>query len=197
VLKVEVTWAQEAAVATEATSVAGGSCGYGSRCSIGGRGEISWLVRCSGQCRVSTRGVREGHRERFEELTLLQTEGSELCLAIVGPAWVRNHLSEGMRITALHHTEMVGELAIRRVAMSSAVELVLGCSPDKTFWVEAVGVVGAEFQKLEERFSRLERPSVRICDMLLGPRARLADCPDEPLDSLGQSWLRGTRWSLS
>jgi hypothetical protein len=108
-----------------------------------------------------------------------------------------DHLSEGMRITALHHTKMVGELAMLRAAMSSAVELVLGCSPDKTFWVEAVGVVVAEFQKLEERFSRLERPSVRICDLLLGPRARLADCLDEPLDSLGQSWLRGRRWSLS
>jgi hypothetical protein len=143
------------------------------------------------------RGVREGHQERFEELTLLQTQGSELCLAIVGPPWMRNHLSEGMRITALHHTEMVGELAILHAAMSSAVELVLGCSPDKTFWVEAVGVVVAEFQKLEERFSRLEQPSVRICDLLLGPRARLANCPNEPLDSLGQSWLRGRRWSLS
>jgi hypothetical protein len=29
------------------------------------------------------------HREQFEELTLLQTWGSELCLAIVGPARVR------------------------------------------------------------------------------------------------------------
>jgi hypothetical protein len=35
------------------------------------------------------------HQEQFEELTLLQTWGSELCLAIAGPPRVRNHLSEG------------------------------------------------------------------------------------------------------
>jgi hypothetical protein len=39
------------------------------------------------------------HREQFEELTLLQTQGYELCLAIVGPPRVRNHLSEGMQIS--------------------------------------------------------------------------------------------------
>jgi hypothetical protein len=32
-------------------------------------------------------------QEQFEELTLLQTRGSKLCLAIVGPPQVRNHLS--------------------------------------------------------------------------------------------------------
>jgi hypothetical protein len=32
------------------------------------------------------------HREQFEELTLLQTQGFELCHAIVGLPWVRNHL---------------------------------------------------------------------------------------------------------
>jgi hypothetical protein len=32
------------------------------------------------------------HQEQFEELTLLQTQGFELCHAIVGLPWVRNHL---------------------------------------------------------------------------------------------------------
>jgi hypothetical protein len=53
----------------------------------------------------------KGRREHFEKLTLLQTQGSELCLAIVGPPSVRNHLLVGIWIVALHHTKMVGELA--------------------------------------------------------------------------------------
>jgi hypothetical protein len=36
------------------------------------------------------------HREQFEELTLLQTQGSKLCHAIVDPPRVRNHLLVGM-----------------------------------------------------------------------------------------------------
>jgi hypothetical protein len=35
-------------------------------------------------------------REHFEELTLLQTWGFELCLAIIDPPQVMNHLSNGM-----------------------------------------------------------------------------------------------------
>jgi hypothetical protein len=41
-------------------------------------------------------GVREVCWERVEELTFLQTQGSEICLDIVGPLRVRSHLSEGM-----------------------------------------------------------------------------------------------------
>jgi hypothetical protein len=77
---------------------------------------------------------------------------------------------------ALHHTEMAGELAALRVAVSSAMESVLGCSPNDTFHAEDVGELAAEFQKLEEWHSRLERPTVRIYDQLLGPppgRAKL------------------------
>jgi hypothetical protein len=51
------------------------------------------------------------HREQFEELTLLQTQGSKLCHAIIGSPRVRNHLSEGMRLAVLRRTEMAGELA--------------------------------------------------------------------------------------
>jgi hypothetical protein len=89
--------------------------------------------------------------EQFEELTLLQTRGSDLCLAIVGPPRVRNHLSEGMRSAAHHHTKMAGELATLRAAVSSAVESVLGRSPDEAFRVEVVGELVAKFQRLEER----------------------------------------------
>jgi hypothetical protein len=45
-------------------------------------------------------------REEFEDLTLLQTRGSELCHAIIGPPRARHHLTEGMWLAALHNTEM-------------------------------------------------------------------------------------------
>jgi hypothetical protein len=90
---------------------------------------------------------------------------------------VRNHLSEGIQLAALRHTEMAGELATNWVKVSSAAESVLGRSPDEIFHIEVVGELVAEFQRLEERCLRLERPATRICDLLLGPphgRARLA-----------------------
>jgi hypothetical protein len=49
------------------------------------------------------------HQAHFEELSLLQTWGSEMCHAIIGPARAK-HLFEGMRLSALCHTEMVREL---------------------------------------------------------------------------------------
>jgi hypothetical protein len=112
-----------------------------------------------------------------------------------GPPRVRNHLSEGMRITALHHTKMVAELAALWTAVSSVVELVLERSPDESFWVEVVHELVAEFWRLEERHSWLEGSDTRICDLLLGPplvRARLADCLDEAAEYLGAelaAWL--------
>jgi hypothetical protein len=128
------------------------------------------------------------HREQFEELTLLQTRGFELCLAITGPPQVRNHLSEGMQIATLHHIEMARELAVLQTAVSSAVEFTLGCSFDETFWVEVMDELVAEFRKLEERCSWLERPSVRIYDLLLAPpsgRDLLIDHLDEAVGQLG------------
>jgi hypothetical protein len=53
--------------------------------------------------------------------------------------------------------------------VTSAAELVLGRSPDETFQVEITDELVAQFRKLEELCSWLERPSVRICDMLLRP----------------------------
>jgi hypothetical protein len=69
------------------------------------------------------------HREQFEELTLLQTPGSELCHAIVGPPWVRHQLSEGMRLVTLRHIEMARELAVLRAAVSSTVESTRPATP--------------------------------------------------------------------
>jgi hypothetical protein len=88
-------------------------------------------------------------QEQFEEFTLLQTRGSKLCLAIIGPSRVRNHILMGMWITALCHTEMAGEPAALRVAVSSTMEFVLGRSPDETLRVEVVDELVADFQHLE------------------------------------------------
>jgi hypothetical protein len=95
------------------------------------------------------------HRQQFVYLTLLQTRGSELCHAIIGPPRVRNHLSEGMRIAALHHTKMVKELTVLEKVVSAAVEFMLGRSPYETFQVEVVDELVPEFQKPEEQNSRL------------------------------------------
>jgi hypothetical protein len=125
---------------------------------------------------------KKGPLEHFEELTLLQTRGSEVCLTIVGPPWLRNHLSEGMHIAALCRTEMVGKLAVLQATVSSTMELALGHSPDETFRVEVVGELVAEFQKLEEQCSWLERRGTSICDLLLGSppgQAWLADHLEE------------------
>jgi hypothetical protein len=133
------------------------------------------------ECRAQEVWKRE-HREQFEELTLPQTRGSELCHAIVSLPWMRHHLTEAMRLAALRHTEIVGELATHRAAVSTVMESVLGHSPSETFCVEVVSELAIEFQKMEYRCSQLERPVVRIYDLFLGPppsRAQLADCLDK------------------
>jgi hypothetical protein len=94
--------------------------------------------------RVREASERE-RREQFEELTLLQTQGSELCHVIIGPPQTRHHLSEGMRLAALRHTEMAGELAVLWAAVSSTTESVLGRSPNNTFRLEVVGELAVEF----------------------------------------------------
>jgi hypothetical protein len=43
------------------------------------------------------------------------------------------------------HTKMTGELATLLAAVSSAVEFMLGCSPNETFRVEIVDELIAEF----------------------------------------------------
>jgi hypothetical protein len=81
---------------------------------------------------------RRKHRERIEELTLLQTQSSELCHAIIGPPRAR-HLSEGMQLVALRHTEMAREVAAFWTAVSSVAESVIGHSPSNTAHAEVVG----------------------------------------------------------
>jgi hypothetical protein len=108
------------------------------------------------------------HRAHFEELNLLQTWGSEMCHAIIGPARAK-HLFEGMWLSALCHTEMVGKLITFWAAVSSVAELVVERSPGNTAHVVVVGELLTKFQKVEDRRSRLERPTRRKCDLLLGP----------------------------
>jgi hypothetical protein len=50
-----------------------------------------------------------------------------------------------------------------------AMKSVLGRSPNENFHVEVVDELVAEFQRLEERISWLERSAVRIYDLLIGP----------------------------
>jgi hypothetical protein len=89
-------------------------------------------------------------QEQFEELTLRQTRGSELCHAIIVPPWARHHLTKGMLLAALHHTEMVGVLAALQVAVSTAAESVLGHLASDTFHVEVVSELATELQKMED-----------------------------------------------
>jgi hypothetical protein len=107
-------------------------------------------------------------QKQFDELSLLQACGSKLCLAIVGLPSVRNYLSERMRVAALRHTKMAGEVAMLQVVVSSSMESVLGSLPDETFWVEVVGELVAKFRRLEGLCSQLERPGATICNRLLG-----------------------------
>jgi hypothetical protein len=68
-----------------------------------------------------------------------------LCLAIIKPTRVRNHLSEGMWITALYHAELAKELATLWVAVFSTADFTLGRSPNETFRVTVVGELVAKF----------------------------------------------------
>jgi hypothetical protein len=50
-----------------------------------------------------------------------------------------------MQATSLHHAEVLGELAMLRVTVSSSIELVLGRSPHETFQVEVMDERVTEF----------------------------------------------------
>jgi hypothetical protein len=52
-----------------------------------------------------------------QELTLLKTRRSELCVEIVSPPTVLGHLSDEMQIATIRHIEMVGQLTSLRVAV--------------------------------------------------------------------------------
>jgi hypothetical protein len=74
-----------------------------------------------------------------------------------------------MWAAALHHTEMAREHAALQATVSSAAELALGRSPNKTSRVEVMNDLVAKFQRWKELCSWLEGPGVRIYDLLLGP----------------------------
>jgi hypothetical protein len=63
---------------------------------------------------------------------------------------------------------MARELAALLAVVTTTVESLLGSSPSDTFHVEVVSELGTEFQKAEDRRSWLERPTTRVCDLLLG-----------------------------
>jgi hypothetical protein len=91
-------------------------------------------------------------------------------------------MSEGLRLAALHHTEVARELAVFWAAVSSTGESVLGRSPSNNARAEVVGELVIEFQKVEELRSKLQWPTARMCNLLLRPppgRAWLADRLDE------------------
>jgi hypothetical protein len=79
--------------------------------------------------------------EQFEELSLLWALDAELCLTIISPSQVRSFLIVRMQVTALHHTGVVRDLTTHRAAVSTAMELVLGHSPNETSMVEVMSVL--------------------------------------------------------
>jgi hypothetical protein len=107
--------------------------------------------------------------EQFEELSVLPAWVVELCLTIIGPTKVKSRLSVRMWATALRHAGVVRELTMLRAVVSSAIELVLGCSPDETTWVDVMNELTTNFQRLEQLCSRLEGSGMRIYSLLLGP----------------------------
>jgi hypothetical protein len=87
-----------------------------------------------------------------------------------------------MRAAAILHIEMAWDLAALWAVVTSSMELVLGHSPDETFWVEIMDELVAQFRKLEEMCSWLERPDARTCDLHLSlppDQAQHADRLDE------------------
>jgi hypothetical protein len=58
--------------------------------------------------------------------------------AWLGPLTVRSHLSEGMWIATICHTEMVGKLTALQEAVASATQSMLGHLPIEAFWVDVV-----------------------------------------------------------
>jgi hypothetical protein len=90
-----------------------------------------------------------------------------------------------MSAAALRHVGVVGELTVLWVAVSSAVELMLGSSLDETSHVEVMNELATKFWRLEELCSRLEGPGVRIYSTLLGPPPGQACWADSLEEAVG------------
>jgi hypothetical protein len=148
------------------------------------------VLRVEVKSAVALASARGEAKDLTRKIVLLKGELAEVRQAwdTIGPPRVRSHMSEGMWITALRHTEMEEELAALRAAVSSVAEFTLGRSPNEAFRVKVVDELIAEFWKSEERRSRLERPGTRVCDLILGPpsdKARLANRLEEATEQLG------------
>jgi hypothetical protein len=119
----------------------------------------------------------------------MQNRGCKLCQAIVGHPKVRGHLSKGMWIAVIHHTEMAELLATLQTVVSSAAQFMLGRSPTEVFRVEVVDELFTEFREQEERRLLLEKSGARVYDLILGPlsgRARLDNLLEE---AIGYLWV--------
>jgi hypothetical protein len=124
-----------------------------------------------------------GCQEQLEELTLLQARGSKLYHTKRG-CW--EQLEE---LTLLHlsitYQRGCGSLLSATLRWP---EFTLVRSPNETFRVEVVDELVAKFQKLDERCSWYEQPSMRIYDLLIGPPSswsRLAGRLDKATEQLG------------
>jgi hypothetical protein len=77
-------------------------------------------------------------------------------------------------LAAVCHTAMDGELTTFQAVVSSVAELVHRRSPSNTSHAEVVGELAIKYQKMEDRCSRLERPTM-TCS--LGHRPVRPDWP--------------------
>jgi hypothetical protein len=115
-------------------------------------------------------------REQFEELTLLQTRGSDLCHAFIGPPRARHHLSEGMRHAALRRTEMAWS---RRTHVLSglprgSVTCSLGHHPVGPDWAivwtslpDSLGRRWQHTREVDAELDALRTSAMRVWDLVL------------------------------
>jgi hypothetical protein len=99
--------------------------------------------------------------------------------------------------TTLWYTEVAEEPAAFWDVVSSATESMLGHSPGNTACAEVVSELVVKFQKVEMHHSKLEWPTTRICDLMLGPLPSWAWLTDH-LDEVA-TWLKVeqvTRWEV-
>jgi hypothetical protein len=87
---------------------------------------------------------------------------------------------------------------VLQVAVTFAMESVLGHSPDETFQVEVMSELVVELQRLEELCSHLELPmqcsvTCSLDRCMVRPDGRTVWMPG----NLGRSWLHDGKWTLS
>jgi hypothetical protein len=119
----------------------------------------------------------------LEELTLLQARGSKLYHTKRG-CW------EQLEELTLLHLSITFQRGCGSLLSTTLrwPEFTLVRSPNETFQVEVVDELVAKFQKLDERRSWYEQPSMRIYDLLIGPPSswsRLAGRLDKAIEQLG------------